>query len=55
MQINITGHHVDLTEALHYYVHAKIEKLERHFDNITNVQVTLSVEKNRHKAEATIH
>ena len=55
MQINITGHHVDLTQALSEYVHTKFEKLERHFDNITNVQVTLSVEKNRHKAEATIH
>lgn len=55
MQINITGHHVDLTEALSEYVHTKFEKLERHFDNITNVQVTLSVEKNRHKAEATLH
>jgi putative sigma-54 modulation protein len=55
MQINITGHHVDLTEPLQEYVHAKFEKLERHFDNITNVQVTLSVEKTRHKAEANVH
>ncbi|MFT5708775.1 MAG: putative sigma-54 modulation protein [Oceanospirillaceae bacterium] len=55
MQINITGHHVDLTKALTEYAHLKIEKLERHFDNITNVQVTLSVEKNRQKAEANLH
>jgi putative sigma-54 modulation protein len=55
MQINVTGHHVDLTEPLNEYVHSKIEKLERHFDNITNVQVTLSVEKTRHKAEANLH
>lgn len=55
MQINITGHHVELTEALSEYVHNKFQKLERHFDNITNVQVTLSVDKQRHKAEADMH
>ncbi|EXJ12717.1 MULTISPECIES: ribosome hibernation promoting factor [Nitrincola] len=55
MQINITGHHVELTESLNDYVHTKFERLERHFDNITNVQVTLSIEKQRQKAEATMH
>ncbi|KAA0874055.1 ribosome hibernation promoting factor [Nitrincola tapanii] len=55
MQINITGHHVELTDALNSYVHTKFERLERHFDNITNVQVTLSVEKLRQKAEADMH
>ena len=55
MQINITGHHVELTEALSEYVHNKFQKLERHFDNITNVQVTLSVNKQRQKAEADMH
>jgi putative sigma-54 modulation protein len=55
MQINITGHHVELTESMHDYVLAKMEKIERHFDNITNVQVTLSVEKQRQKAEVEMH
>ena len=55
MQINITGHHVELTEALNEYVRSKFVRLERHFDNITNVQVTLSVEKQRQKAEADLH
>ncbi|WP_028468548.1 ribosome hibernation promoting factor [Neptunomonas japonica] len=55
MQINITGHHVELTEPLSEYVHTKFEKLERHFDNITNVQVTLSIDKQRQKAEADMH
>ncbi len=45
MQINISGHHVELTESLSNYVHSKFSKLERHFDNITNAQVTLSIEK----------
>ncbi len=30
-------------------------KLQRHFDNITNSAVTLTVEKLIHKAEATVH
>ena len=55
MQINITGHHVELTESMNDYVLSKMQKIERHFDNITNVQVTLSVEKQRQKAEAELH
>ncbi|MBR9866250.1 ribosome hibernation promoting factor [uncultured Amphritea sp.] len=55
MQINITGHHVELTDSLNDYVQSKFEKLERHFDNITNAQVTLSVEKTRQKAEGDVH
>ncbi len=55
MQINITGHHVDITPALNSYIDSKFERLERHFDKMTNIHVILSVEKERQKAEATIH
>lgn len=55
MQLSITGHHIDVTDALKNYVTEKLQKLERHFDHITNVHVVLSVEKLRHRAEATIH
>ncbi|HEB98146.1 MAG TPA: ribosome hibernation promoting factor [Thiotrichales bacterium] len=55
MQINLTGHHVDITDSLRDYVNSKMERLERHFDNVTNTHVVLSVEKTRHKAEATMH
>ncbi len=55
MQINITGHHIDLTDALHEYVNSKFAKLERHFDNITNVQVILTVQNKSQQAEATVH
>ncbi|MFA5625916.1 MAG: ribosome-associated translation inhibitor RaiA [Thiohalomonadaceae bacterium] len=53
MQLNITGHHVDITPALRDYVNSKLGRLERHFDHVTNAHVVLSVEKLRHKAEAT--
>lgn len=55
MQVNISGHHVEVTEALHEYVATKLDKLQRHFDQIGNVQVTLSVEKARQKAEASLN
>jgi putative sigma-54 modulation protein len=55
MQIDVTGHHVELTDPLRNYVNEKFERLERHFDHVTDVHVILSVEKLRHTAEATIH
>ncbi|MAD45641.1 MAG: ribosomal subunit interface protein [Oceanospirillaceae bacterium] len=55
MKINISGHHVEITEALQNHVDDKMSKLTRHFDNITNGQVTLTVVKERMTAEATIH
>ncbi|WP_252176842.1 ribosome-associated translation inhibitor RaiA [Endozoicomonas sp. 4G] len=55
MQVNISGHHVEVTEALKDYVTKKLDRLGAHFDQITNVQVTLSVGKLNHKVEATLH
>ncbi len=55
MQINVTGQHLDITDSLREYVLSKFDKLERHFDKVTNVHVILSVEKLRQKAEATFH
>ncbi|MDD7805431.1 MAG: ribosome-associated translation inhibitor RaiA [Endozoicomonas sp. (ex Botrylloides leachii)] len=55
MQVNISGHHVEVTEALHDYVTKKLQRLNAHFEGITNVQATLSVEKLIHRAEATLH
>ena len=55
MQINLTGHHVEITDSLRNYVDTKFSKLERHFDHISNVHVILNVEKLSQKAEATVH
>ena len=55
MQINVTGQHLELTPALRKYVNSKLQRLERHFDHVTNAHVVLSVEKLRQKAEATVH
>lgn len=55
MQINLTGHHVEITNSLREYVNAKFLRLERHFDQINNVYVVLTVEKINQIAEATVH
>ncbi len=54
MQINISGHHLDITDALREYVNEKFTRLERHFDHITSIHVILSPEPKTHKAESTI-
>jgi ribosome hibernation promoting factor len=55
MQINLTGHHVEITDSMRDYVNTKFAKLERHFDHINNVYVVLTVEKINQVAEATVH
>lgn len=55
MQISITGHHLEVTESLKAYVETKFQKLERHFDHVTDVHVILGLEKLNQKAEATVH
>lgn len=56
MQINITGHHLEITPALRDYVNQKFEKIHTRFSNITTIHVTLSVDKKfQQKAEAQIN
>lgn len=54
MQMNLTGHHVDITPSLRDYVDTKVERLERHCDRIKGMHVILTVEKLKHKAEAKV-
>lgn len=55
MQLSVTGHQIDVTIPLRKYVASKIEKIERHFDLVTDVHCILKVEKLRHKAEAKVN
>ena len=54
MQISVSGHHIEVTESLRTFVESKFEKLERHFDHVTDVHVVLTVEKLNQKAEAIV-
>ncbi len=55
MQINISGHHIEITPALRDYAEEKIKRLEHHFDHITHSDITLTVEKLRQRAECNVH
>ena len=56
MQINITGHHIEVTPALRAYVTEKLQRISRHFDHVISINVILKVENpssNRPKARCT--
>jgi putative sigma-54 modulation protein len=60
MNLTISGHHLDVTPALREYVLTKLERVTRHFDQVVDVNVLLSVEKlkekeRRQRAEVTLH
>lgn len=55
MNLNITGHHLEVTPAIREYVTSKLDKVIRHFDHVTASHVILSVEKLKQKAEVTVH
>ncbi|HEY2682349.1 MAG TPA: ribosome-associated translation inhibitor RaiA [Steroidobacteraceae bacterium] len=54
MQLDLSGHHVEVTEAMRGYVLKKFERISRHYEQLIDVHCVLTVEKLRHKAEATL-
>lgn len=54
MQINFTGHQLEVTPALKDFTNEKLARLQRHYDAISSINVTFSVQKLRNIAEATI-
>lgn len=55
MNLNLTGHHLDITPALRDYVVAKLDRVTRHFDHVIDVNVVLSVDKLQHRVEVNLH
>lgn len=60
MNLTISGHHLEVTAPIREYVLTKLERVTRHFDQVVDVTVILSVEKQkekdrRQKAEVTLH
>ena len=55
MNLTVTGHHIDVTPAMREYVSGKMERILRHIDNVTSINVILEVEKLVQKAEVTLH
>ena len=55
MNLNLTGVHLDITPAIRAYVVSKLERVNRHFDHVIDVNVVLTVDKLAQKVEATVH
>ena len=60
MNLTISGHHLEVTPALRGYVTSKLERISRHFDQVVDIKVLLTVDKLKEKdlrqrAECNIH
>ncbi|HEX5485926.1 MAG TPA: ribosome-associated translation inhibitor RaiA [Limnobacter sp.] len=55
MNLNINGHHLEVTPAIRSYVIEKLDRIKRHFDHVIDASVTLSVIKLVQRAEITLH
>ena len=59
MNLTISGHHLEVTPALREYVRTKLDRVTRHFDQVVDINVLLTVEKlkekeRRQRAEVTL-
>ena len=55
MNLSISGRHLEVTPAIREYVLNKMGRVARHFDNVIDTQVMLSIERLKHTAEVTMH
>jgi putative sigma-54 modulation protein len=55
MNLNVSGHQLEVTAAIRGYVSVKLERVRRHFDHVLDAHVTLSTSKLGQKAEVTLH
>ncbi|WP_137936655.1 ribosome-associated translation inhibitor RaiA [Chitinivorax sp. B] len=55
MNLNLSGHHLEITPAIREYVISKLDRVTRHFDHVIDVNVILSVDKLQQKIEANVH
>ncbi|MEO5701498.1 MAG: ribosome-associated translation inhibitor RaiA [Casimicrobiaceae bacterium] len=55
MNLNLTGNHLNITPAIRDYVLGKLERVNRHFDHVIDVNVVMSVDKLQHKIEVNLH
>ena len=49
MNLTISGHHLEVTPALRSYVTTKLDRITRHFDQVVDVKVLLSIENQKEK------
>ena len=52
MQINLSGHHVDITDAIREAVNTRFSKIESHYPALDALSIILTVERNEQSVEA---
>ena len=55
MNLNVSGHHLEVTPAIRSYVESKMARVKRHFDHVIDAHVILTANKLVQKAEVTLH
>ena len=55
MNLKVSGHHLDVTPAIHSYIEEKMARVARHFDQFMDIDIILSVVKLDQKVEAKVH
>jgi putative sigma-54 modulation protein len=55
MNLQLTGHQLNITPAIRTYVTSKLERITRHFDHVIDVNVIMSVNKLEQRIEANVH
>lgn len=55
MTIHVSGHHIEVTPALHNYVNEKFQRIEHHLCDLIKMDVSLHVEKNQNTAKANVY
>lgn len=55
MNLNLTGHHIQITPAIREYMASKLQRITNHFDYVIDVNVIMSIEKLDQKVEANVH
>ena len=51
MKINLSGHHVDVTDSIKDHINGKFSKIETHFPTLISLDVILSQEHHKHNVE----
>ena len=49
MNLTISGHHLDVSPALRSYVTTKLDRITRHFDQLVDVKVLLTIDNMKEK------
>jgi len=55
MNLNLSGRHMEITDAIRVHVEAGLQKVKRHFDKVIDAKVILTIEKHRHRQTAEIN